>query len=609
MDTQSAIDIIRAGRGAADTAGWLALKEAGERWRPSGYDANQIELRHYYEGKIADHLVAAVRERFPNSGKRMPLVPLNWAKLFAENAAAVYDYPPQRYLERDGKRLEAEVHETDEVEQAPEDTARAIDFASMVREAQLEVVLAEAERRTKLCKTVFLRVHSDSIEAAATGELPKTKVTPFWASDVMIIPHPRCPTSLTTAVALIARVSGADGVSSGCSTWEVWTRGYEDGANKLPVFGPWRCELVTERHERIGSTTKTSVELEVVWDPYPLKRLPWCALYDGLPEGCPFVDVDRNLVPLFDTINGSLMSEAFTVDMCAAPLLVGLTDKQQPNKIALGPGQLAWISRGDDLRSISQTPDLEGMRASNAALVASMAITHRQRPEGFDAQSRGEVASGVALKIKNEPQMKARQESIARAIETERALLAIMIEVNDYFRATSIAGPGVVPVMRPQDPPEYEDKAVLQRRVIDAMDAGLIDDVEARVLSGYSRTRDEAKAALDKISADKMASRPNGLMAGLDALGAQHDVGAQDPAAEQSQQPVPATGDTAVADTALNGAQVSSLLEIVQAVTAGTLPKSTAQAMIAAAFPAIDAAQVASIIGPVEEGSAPSTVV
>lgn len=53
-----------------------------------------------------------------------------------------------------------------------------------------------------------------------------------------------------------------------------------------------------------------------------------------------------------------------------------------------------------------------------------------------------------------------------------------------------------------------------------------------------------------------------------------------------------------VQSQALNGAQVASLMEIVQAVTAGELPADTARAMIKAAFPALTDAQIAAMIDP-----------
>lgn len=59
----------------------------------------------------------------------------------------------------------------------------------------------------------------------------------------------------------------------------------------------------------------------------------------------------------------------------------------------------------------------------------------------------------------------------------------------------------------------------------------------------------------------------------------------------------------AVQDTALNGAQVESLLAIVEMVGAGKLPKAAAEQMILAAFPAIPAAAVAAMLSPIKEGA------
>jgi len=61
--------------------------------------------------------------------------------------------------------------------------------------------------------------------------------------------------------------------------------------------------------------------------------------------------------------------------------------------------------------------------------------------------------------------------------------------------------------------------------------------------------------------------------------------------------PVP-TDTAAVADTALNGAQVGSLLEIITAVAAGTLPVDTARAIIGEAFPTFDATKIDAMLLP-----------
>lgn len=53
--------------------------------------------------------------------------------------------------------------------------------------------------------------------------------------------------------------------------------------------------------------------------------------------------------------------------------------------------------------------------------------------------------------------------------------------------------------------------------------------------------------------------------------------------------------------TALNGAQVTSMVQIVEQVAAGTIPKKSAKAMIKASFPLVTDAEVNAIIDPIEE--------
>lgn len=57
----------------------------------------------------------------------------------------------------------------------------------------------------------------------------------------------------------------------------------------------------------------------------------------------------------------------------------------------------------------------------------------------------------------------------------------------------------------------------------------------------------------------------------------------------------------AVQDTALNGAQIGSLLEIVAAVAAGTLPGQSAVNMIQLSFPAVDEAEAQALVKPAVE--------
>ena len=79
-----------------------------------------------------------------------------------------------------------------------------------------------------------------------------------------------------------------------------------------------------------------------------------------------------------------------------------------------------------------------------------------------------------------------------------------------------------------------------------------------------------------------------------------------EPVAQESADIV--AGAEVVADTALNGAQVTSLVELALKVSMGELPKDSAKAIAAAAFPAISADVIASIFDPISASTQPVAV-
>lgn len=69
--------------------------------------------------------------------------------------------------------------------------------------------------------------------------------------------------------------------------------------------------------------------------------------------------------------------------------------------------------------------------------------------------------------------------------------------------------------------------------------------------------------------------------------------------------PSPAPQDASLQAQALNGAQVTSLLEILTKVATGEIPKTSAKATIKAAFPLLTEEQIGAMIDPIQEGSQP----
>jgi hypothetical protein len=62
-------------------------------------------------------------------------------------------------------------------------------------------------------------------------------------------------------------------------------------------------------------------------------------------------------------------------------------------------------------------------------------------------------------------------------------------------------------------------------------------------------------------------------------------------------------GADKAAELALNGAQVTSLVDIVTQIATGAMPKDTAKAVMASAFPAFDEAKINQIVDPIVPGS------
>jgi hypothetical protein len=507
--TAQAVAIIAQGRGISDADQWRAIFEAAEQWKPEGLDLEVGKLRDQYEGRILPQLEQAAQKRFPFTFHKMPMTPFNWARLYAQNSASVYDWPAHNYLERTGNDS-TKVELTSEAE--GQDGQRAADFDAMCREADLNAVMAEAERRVNLTGTVFLRPYSDSVTARATGADPITKVSIFWPTDVWVIPHPACPTVLESAVGVILRVASPDGVNGKTKAFELWTRGYTDDGAGLPSgFTSWTAQrvLVGDEGEKVkiepiafstGTGTQTT---------YPLEDLPLVAWHNGIPDGAPYMPVHGNLVPLFNAANTALMAEQYASDMSSATPLVRKTNAKQPPTIALGPGVMPAVPLEDEIIPIAMSADFEGMRSVTRGLLGAMALTSRQRIEGYDVEAQGQPVSGVALKIKGEPQAKARLESVSRAIDVHERLLTLMIAIHDFYRGTGIAGDGIEPRMRPTDPPEYEDREATVRRMVSLRDAGLASDLEVRMVSGLSRTAEDAKAALEQIKAEKAERAKN----------------------------------------------------------------------------------------------------
>ncbi len=497
---------IERGSKRVTSAMLLDLLRAGvSSWKPLEYDVRQLELRLRYEGRALALHRAARKTRYPAASLRMPDIQFNWASLVAQVDAAVYDYVPERWLEdKAGERI-------------PDDDPRAKRFADLVRDAQLAVKLPELERRAMVGKTMLAQVTWAGAFDESNPRAGMPTVDLFWPNDVFIVPHHSRPADLATAVALLARRSGPSGfaVAGGAmpdaglvdvgagvqmdarTWWQVWTRPVQENADgSIKGFGPWSVEhanLAGESYLSFGSNDAT----------YPLPRLPWAIYRVGLPSGCPFIDEDNDFPSIIDALNVNWSNLVYVADMQGhdQPVITGKT--VTPAEVIVGPDVPYQLGPGQTAQLLSPNPKLQDMRAINADLMRTLAVTRRQSPDAY-ATEPGPPLTGVSRRIANEPQEKARRERAHIATDfEERQLLPILLEVSGFWGDYDVADVhgrfDVVPRMSPATPPQFEDPEATQRRAIEAVDKGWIADEQGAVEAGWYKSVDEAADAMKDL--------------------------------------------------------------------------------------------------------------
>lgn len=494
-ESDAAIEKLAAG-GPASKQIFDALVRDADRMKPDGYDAHQIRVRHYYEGKAgADpYLGKALQARFPATYTKLPRVSLNVTKQIASIDAASYDHPVKRSIKVNGEEIE-------------QDDPRAVAFADLCRSAGLHKHLPELDRRVQAARTMFVRVGWDALKK-------RPRVDLFWPHDVRVICHAKGPDDLTYATCLIARVAGpvasADS-DPGDTHYEVWTRPVvaEDERTGEVTFGAWRRDKVNGRGEAVEEFVPTDEEGKPIASgrQQDLDRLPWCVLRNGIPSGCVFVDEDRDLVETQDVVNVGWSNIFYTLDMEAHSEAVYAGNREISTMVG-GPGVMHKIDTGETLTTLDFNPKIADMLATQDKFTKTLLLSRRCSPDAA-ATEPGVPLSGVSRRIANEPQDKARRErqNDAREFEEEQ-LLPLMVAISDLYGETSIGGEDVSYHAQFSDPPDFEEPEAKERRIMALVDDGYISKAEALVEMGRAEDVEEAQQKIDAIAAEREKNAP-----------------------------------------------------------------------------------------------------
>ncbi len=289
----------------------------------------------------------------------------------------------------------------------------------------------------------------------------------------------------------------------------------------------------------------------------------------------------------------------------AVPLASTGGQLDQSTTAKVGPGQ------GLGFNSASGAPSwIEPSGASQAGMLARcgtyLQFAFRSAGMELAADTSAQVQSGEALRIRS-------RDFESRALRFARTLQRWELATLRLFARLAGADPSAISVT-------YAKRITLSDpsedfvRALTLATAQIEIGVEARVLAvvaaidaalslseeQHAQITEEVRAIfggdLSTATAEQTVKR---LRNEREAVGLQElaaDPVAQAPVAPAAQTP---TDVAAVADTALNGAQVASLLAIINAINPGVpMPIETARSVIAAAFPTFNTTRIEEMLAP-----------
>jgi len=553
----------------------LDLLTAGRRQRPADYETVVRGLAKRYSGDQQGIVKAALRDRYPQTGDKIPIDPVNWLRFFARQDSGVYVEPAQRELFTD-----------DDVAVDHEDP-RAEAFDEALEDIGINVLMPEIERRANTgARAAVVMLGYRKVDDADDGK-PVAHI--YWPHDVVTINHPSAPDAPESLWFVAFRQARAQ-TSSAVELWWVWSRTFtEHDDGTVAKYGPWT-------HRRVSEDGHKATPSEV---------------YDGLfpgvffrtepPSGGFWPEPDRDVLINVDSLNVSRSNRQHVIDMQAHAMLIYAGTMRETSELVSGPSTVVQVGNGETIQYLTAGANHVAIETSATRDLHELGVSRGNSPDAYSVEP-GAPQSGVSRMIANAPheQRVSEMRPIYKHTE-EQYLLPVLIDILERYSpsAPSSFGSAYASVSMGMSK-TYEDDNAKAQRVLDLKLAGLIDDADARVMLGLSSNRAEAEEYLSDVSVVDAPSPLRSLLSSDASMVRETTVDVEEevdvvdvPVTETTPAAVVDAGITAAAatgdvqGTALNGAQVESLLSIIQLVSSGALPASTARALMVAAFPAI----------------------
>lgn len=464
------------------------LLALGRRQRAADYDTVVSGLARRYSGDQQSIVREALRKAYPRTGDKMPIDPINWLRFFARQDSGVYMTPATRALV-----------DMATGEQLAEDDPRAEAFSDALEDLALDVVMPEVERR---CATgVRAAAVLVGWRKVADDQEPVAHI--YWPHDVVTIAHPSAPDE-DEAFWFVALRQAGEQTTASSPTWWVWSREFaEDAQGNVASWSPWTHRRVSE-----DGTTQTASEA------YP-GILPIAFLRTEAGNGGWWPAPDRDVAVNVDTLNVSRSNRQHVVNMQAHAQAVYSGTMRETSELVGGPDAVIHVGSGEVLQYLTPSADHAAIQVSASRDLQELGVSRGNSPDAYAVEP-GAPQSGVSRLIANAPhdQRIAEMRPIFQDFE-ESELLPIVLDVLAYFSPTAPASfEGVKPVVTLGTAKVYEDDAAKTQRVLDLLNAKIIDEADARVMLGLSSSRDDALAYLAQ---KQQAAAPMTRLAGMTA--------------------------------------------------------------------------------------------
>lgn len=550
---------------------WVKEVEA----QREGYAAACDEALAYALGRGGSYITTALADKFPGSYRHMIPVSTGLMGAVVEHLARVFvggEHGEEWLLTReDGE---------------PADDKAQARFAAALDAASLPLAWRTADRRAEALRRSFLRFAWDPVEGRARAEVfAPQDVFPRFAPDSW---------SLDAAAGVMLRLSPVWIDGKEVKRFEFWSADADDPRNMI----------VAEDGRRLDGTDGKNPYRFAGGRPFvPIVSLAtvgedcgyWVGPDADLLAAQRAADTDLTALNHLAAVSGYTIftfTESGEGGGKGAPRPPGTPDPKGDGRILeVGPDVPAFATDGWKIGTVTLNSDFAGIWSTIDGTLRRVLASKRipasvVLPEPV-------ATSGYSVRLQNAPLIEARGERIEMHRRVVADGLARFVAVHDTHCEPSARIGAGIPTWKPGrlDLPvdAAEDTRVKAQRVALGLTSAVEIIAEERDLEAEEAEKKAAEIGRANAQAAAASAVGSGRLAGFGAdVADAADIDAEAPGDAQGATEAPAAPAAApvenVAATALNGAQVASLVDIVERVVANKIPRDGAVAIIVRGF-------------------------